>query len=147
MIKITAVTETDPEILAGVNHLLPQLHAMAKPLSRDAFTRIVTSACSTLFVATLDGVVIGTMTLILYRIPTRCHAWIEDLVVSESARGHGTGSALVRHAIAQAKNQGAHQIGLTSAPERMAANRLYQKMGFKPRFTNVYQMRIAEESQ
>lgn len=144
--KITAVTEADPKIMTAVNNLLPQLSATSTPLTLDVFEQIVASTCSTLFIATQNGVVAGALTLVLYRIPTRSNAWIEDLVVAESTRGQGVGSALVCHAIDQAKKHGAHQIGLTSAPERIAANRLYQKLGFKTRHTNVYQLSLAEES-
>jgi ribosomal protein S18 acetylase RimI-like enzyme len=41
-------------------------------------------------------------------------------------------------AIAEAKRRGAKTVDLTSRPSREAANRLYQRIGFVARDTNVY---------
>ena len=65
-------------------------------------------------------------------------AWIEDVVVDEAARGRGVGEALNRKALELAKESGARTVDLTSRPSREAANRLYKRLGFKPRETNVY---------
>jgi len=71
-------------------------------------------------------------------IPTATRAWIEDVVVAESARGHGVGEALNTAAIAEARRRGAVTVELTSRPSRESANRLYQRLGFVARDTNVY---------
>ena len=91
-----------------------------------------------LLVARTDESIMGTLTLALFRIPTGVRAWIEDVVVDEAARGSGIGEALNRKALDLAKESGARTVDLTSRPSRQAANRLYQRMGFKPRGTNVY---------
>jgi ribosomal protein S18 acetylase RimI-like enzyme len=65
-------------------------------------------------------------------------AWIEDVVVDESARGRGVGEALNREALDRARGLGAKTVDLTSRPSREAANRLYQRLGFEPRETNIY---------
>ena len=80
----------------------------------------------------------GILTLICFRVPTGLHAHIEDLVVDESARGQGIASELTREALSIAKEFGANGVMLTSNPQRVAANKLYQKMGFKHWKTNVY---------
>ena len=64
------------------------------------------------------------------------------MVVDEAARGRGVGEALNRHAIDRAGQLGAVTVDLTSRPKRVAANRLYQKIGFLPRDTNVYRLEI-----
>jgi len=74
----------------------------------------------------------------MYRIATGLKAWIEDVVVDEAARGHGVGEALNLAALDEARRRGAKAVSLTSRPSREAANRLYQRMGFIPRDTNVY---------
>ena len=79
-----------------------------------------------------------TLTLVLFRIPTAVRAWIEDVVVDESARGRGVASALVNRALEQAAVAGARTVDLTSRPSRQDANRLYQELGFELRETNVY---------
>jgi len=78
------------------------------------------------------------MTLVLFPIPTGMRAWIEDVVVDESARGRGVGEALNRRALEIAVNAGAKTVDLTSRPSREAANRLYQRLGFVIRETNIY---------
>jgi len=91
-----------------------------------------------LLVARLDGRIVGSLTLALFRIPTGMRAWIEDVVVDEAARGHGVGDALNRAALEIAAERGARTVDLTSRPSREAANRLYRRLGFQPRETNVY---------
>ena len=93
---------------------------------------------STLFVARVDGVIVGCLTLVFYRIPTGLKAWIEDVVVDEAARGHGVGEALNLAALDEARRQGVKYVTLTSRPGRSAANRLYQRIGFAARDTTVY---------
>ncbi len=74
----------------------------------------------------------------MFRIPTGMRAWIEDVVVDEAARGQGVGEALNREALRLAKERGAITVDLTSRPSREAANRMYQRLGFTQRETNVY---------
>ena len=84
------------------------------------------------------GRIVGTLTLVVFRIPTGLRAWIEDVVVDESARGQGTGEALTREALRIAADLGARTVDLTSRPTREAANRLYRRLGFELRDTNVW---------
>jgi ribosomal protein S18 acetylase RimI-like enzyme len=78
------------------------------------------------------------LTLITFEIPTAVRAWIEDVVVDETARGQGVAAALVQAALEGAEAVGARTVDLTSRPDREAANRLYLRMGFETRATNVY---------
>jgi ribosomal protein S18 acetylase RimI-like enzyme len=82
--------------------------------------------------------IVGSLTLVLFRLPTGLRAWIEDVIVDESARGKGVGALLNRFAIELAQREGARTVDLTSRPDREAANRLYRRLGFKKRATNVY---------
>jgi ribosomal protein S18 acetylase RimI-like enzyme len=88
--------------------------------------------------AKVDGVIVGSLTLVIFHIPTGVRAWIEDVVVDADARGKGIGEELNKFALAEAKRQGATTVDLTSRPSREAANRLYQRLGFNARETNVY---------
>jgi ribosomal protein S18 acetylase RimI-like enzyme len=99
---------------------------------------MVDSDTATLFVAFDGGVAVGTLTLVVFSIPTGLRAWIEDVVVDEDARGLGVGEALTMAAVNEARERGVRSIDLTSRPSREAANALYQKLGFKRRDTNVY---------
>jgi len=98
----------------------------------------VRSDSTRLLVARVDGTIGGSLTLVLFRIPTGVRAIIEDVVVDGDLRGRGIGEALSREALEIAKDSGARTVDLTSRPSREAANRLYQRIGFKLRETNVY---------
>jgi len=90
-----------------------------------------------------SGAIVGSLTLALFRVPTGVRAWIEDVVVDESARGAGAGEALVIAALARAEAEGAKSVDLTSRPSREGANRLYVRLGFETRETNVYRYNSA----
>ena len=61
-------------------------------------------------------------------------------MVDQSCRGRGYAKSLLGHLITEARRMGATSVNLTSKPERLAANHLYQSLGFKPRQTNVYRL-------
>ena len=118
--------------------LVPQLSKSSPPPSRDELAAMIGSDASDVLVARVDGTIVGTLTLVTFRIPTGVRAWIEDVVVDDAARGHGVGEQLNRFALDIARQTGAKTVDLTSRPSREAANRLYQRIGFVPRDTNVY---------
>ena len=130
--------EATPELLAALHHLIPQLSSSAAPITMAELSEIVASSATVLLVARNEGRVVGSLTLATFRIPTGVRAWIEDVVVDDAARGLGAGAALNRAAIAVAEERGARTVELTSRPSRVAANRLYLKLGFKTRETNIY---------
>jgi len=103
---------------------------------------MIAAESTTIFVATKEQRIVGLLTLVVFRIPTGVRAWIEDVVVDESARGHGVGEALNRAALDDARRNGAKTVDLTSRPSRAAANRLYQRLGFVARETNVYRYEL-----
>ena len=138
MIDVQAATAVDDELLAAVATLVPQLSSSSPPPGAEALERIVASPDATLFVARDGDRIVGMLTLITFEIPTAVRAWIEDVVVDESARGQGVAAALVQAALDRSSEAGARTVDLTSRPDREAANRLYLRMGFEPRVTNVY---------
>jgi ribosomal protein S18 acetylase RimI-like enzyme len=136
-VQIDVATEATEELRAALVKLLPQLSSSPPP-GLEELEALVADPGSVVFVARLDGRIVGSLTLVLYRIPTGLKAWIEDVVVDESARGHGVGEALNRRALDEARARGVKGVSLTSRPSREAANRLYQRIGFTTRETNVY---------
>jgi ribosomal protein S18 acetylase RimI-like enzyme len=138
-VRVEEATEVTPDLVEAFTRLTPQL-SKSNPAPTEADLReIVKSPATVLFMARDDdGRYIGTLTLALFLIPTARRAWIEDVIVDESARGKGVGEALNRAALDRAKQEGAKTVDLTSRPSREAANRLYQRIGFKARDTNVY---------
>jgi ribosomal protein S18 acetylase RimI-like enzyme len=137
-VSVEKAMKATPELLAGLNNLLPQLSSNAVALSMLDVETMVSSDAATLFVATDNDVVVGTLTLIIFPIPTGVRAWIEDVVVDENARGLGIGEALTTAAVREARGRGVRSIDLTSRPSREVANALYRKLGFERRETNVY---------
>ena len=137
-VQIEIVSEVTPELVAAFNRLIPQLSSSNPPPTAEELAEIVGSVASRVFVARADGVIVGTLTLVVFRIPTAVRAWIEDVVVDSSARGAGVGERLNRAAIDEATQLGARTVDLTSRPNREAANRLYRRLGFVERATNVY---------
>ena len=142
MVAIREATEVDDDLIRAMARLIPQLSRSNPPPDATALRAIVSSEASVLLVAEDDGVIVGSLTLALFRIPTGLRAWIEDVVVDESARGRGVGEALNLAALARARAGGATTVDLTSRPSREAANRLYQRLGFEERGTNVYRFRL-----
>ena len=133
---IEIVEEPTEEVVEAFARLLPQLSSAPPPDAAELAT--IMSGGSTIFVARVDGAIVGSLTLVLYRIATGLKAWIEDVVVDENSRGHGVGEALNMAALEEARRHGAKAVSLTSRPSRDAANRLYQRIGFSARDTNVY---------
>ncbi len=138
-LTIEEATRVDDELVESLAALVPQLSRSAPAPGAAELAAIVASPATTLLVAR-DGTgrVVGALTLAVFRIPTGVRAWIEDVVVDEAARRGGIGAALVKEALARAEAAGARTVDLTSRPDREAANRLYVRLGFTKRSTNVY---------
>jgi ribosomal protein S18 acetylase RimI-like enzyme len=137
-VSVTVCKAVTPEIVDAIARLIPQLSRSAPAPSEEELAEIATSPASHLLIASVDDAIVGSLTLIVFRIPTGVRAWIEDVVVDETARGRGVGEALNREAVRIARELGAITVDLTSRPSREAANRLYQRLGFIERDTNVY---------
>ncbi len=141
-LDIRPAERVDDELVVAFAELIPQLSSSSPPPDAAQLGAIIDSPDSVLYVARVDGQIVGSLTLAFYRIPTGLKAWIEDVVVGSAARGHGVGEALNRAAITEAARRGAKNVGLTSRPSREAANRLYTRLGFEPYDTNLYRYTI-----
>jgi ribosomal protein S18 acetylase RimI-like enzyme len=137
-IQVTPVMSASADVLAACHRLIPQLSSSSAPISAQELEEIIESDTTVLFAARSGQEIVGLLTLAIFQIPTGVRAWIEDVVVDNQARGKGVGDALNRAALAEAERRGAKTVDLTSRPSREAANRLYQRLGFKQRDTNVY---------
>ena len=132
--------EVTDEVVEAFARLIPQLSSSNPPPTRAELQEIVGSEAATVLLARHgdDGRIIGTTTLVTFRIPTGLRAWIEDVVVDEAAGRQGAGKALTLAAVERAKALGAATVDLTSRPSREAANAMYLKLGFALRTTNCY---------
>jgi len=141
--QIDIVTRADDALLEAFQRLIPQLTNDNPPPTLDELTALVAEDSSTLLVARSPSQqIIGALSLTIYRVPTGIRAIIEDVIVDGPARGQGVGQALLQRALQIAKQKGAAGISLTSNPLRVAANRLYVKLGFVKRETNAYHMKL-----
>jgi ribosomal protein S18 acetylase RimI-like enzyme len=137
--QVEECVEVTDEVVSAMARIIPQLSSSSPPPGREQLECIVASpACHLLLARDDDGAVLGSMTLVVFPIPTGVRAWIEDVVVDGDARGRGVGEQLNREALELAGRLGARTVDLTSRPSREAANRLYRRLGFVQRDTNVY---------
>jgi ribosomal protein S18 acetylase RimI-like enzyme len=142
-IAVMAATEVTPELVEAFARLVPQLSSSAPPPDAAALQTIIDHDASTLLIARDRDTILGSLTLVVFPIPTGVRAWIEDVVVDSAARGRGVGELLNREALAIAASLGARTVDLTSRPARDVANRLYARLGFQQRTTNVYRYELA----
>ena len=142
-VTVTELEAVGPDEVAAFARLIPQLSRSSPPPDERELREVVDTPGTVVLVArNEDGTVLGSLTLVTFRIPTGMRAWIEDVVVDEAARGRGVGDALNRAALDAARDRGCRTVDLTSRPSREAANRLYQRLGFEARDTNVYRFEL-----
>ncbi len=138
IVQIVHAERVDDELVEAFQRLIPQLSSSSPPPGPEHLAAIVDSPDTVLFVARVDGRIMGSLTLAFYRIPTGLKAWIDDVVVDDAARGRGVGAELNLAALAEARARGAKDVNLTSRPIRESAHRLYRRIGFHVRDTSVY---------
>jgi ribosomal protein S18 acetylase RimI-like enzyme len=145
-VEVAVATTITDDIVEAFVRLTPQLSSSSPAPTKAELQAICDhDACSLLIARDTDGTILGSMTLVTFPIPTGLRGWIEDVVVDEAARGKGVGEILNRTALSMASEMGVKTVDLTSRPSRVAANKLYQKLGFVARETNVY--RYAEPAE
>ncbi|HTA08114.1 MAG TPA: GNAT family N-acetyltransferase [Streptosporangiaceae bacterium] len=141
-IGIEVLDEVTDEVVEAFGQLLPQVSRSAKPLDASALATIVASPAVTVLVARSEGQIVGSLTLAMFPVPSGLRAWIEDVVVDNSARGQGVGGLLISEALRLAREARARTVDLTTRPTREAAGRLYERAGFQQRETRVYRYAI-----
>ncbi|SDM29972.1 Ribosomal protein S18 acetylase RimI [Streptomyces wuyuanensis] len=137
-VDVAVVREANDEAVEAFARLLPQLSSRADPLDLAAVRSLLSADASTVLMARVEGEVVGMLTLVLFPLPSGLRARIEDVVVDEAARGLGVGGALTEEALRLAEAAGARTVDLTSRPSRVAANRLYERLGFEARESRLY---------
>jgi ribosomal protein S18 acetylase RimI-like enzyme len=140
-VHVSIAATASLELVEAFNRLIPQLSKSAPEMTHTTLEDVITAPGNVVLLARdgdEGGQILGTLTLVFFRIPTALRAWIEDVVVDQAARGRGVGEALTREAVRVAQARGAKTCDLTSRASRKAAHRLYEKCGFHVRDTNVY---------
>jgi GNAT superfamily N-acetyltransferase len=134
------VAEATPEVHAALAHLLPQLNPSLPVPTMDRLRAIIADPAVTLLLAHDGEQIVGTTTVIVYTTPFWIKARLDEVVVDAEARGKGVGAALVKASLELARGKGVEVVELQSGVQREEANRLYPRMGFKLRETNVYRI-------
>ena len=128
-----------------MKHLLSELSDRVNFSQADLMMVLKDSNCH--LYAILDGErIVGCVTLCVFHSPTGTKASVEDVVVSSAYRGQHLGKQLMKYVLEQAKAFAPIELHLTSNPMRVAANKLYQSIGFQKKETNCYQMTISESA-
>ena len=142
MTEIIEIKTYSTEYHEAMQRFLDQLTSNPMTLTEEIFNQLIASSNSHLFFLLKEEQIAGMLTVGIYYSPTGGKAWIEDVVVDESFRGQGLSKLLVTHAIEFVKAKQVPSLMLTSNPKRIAANKLYQAMGFERKETNVYRMKF-----
>jgi ribosomal protein S18 acetylase RimI-like enzyme len=142
-VQVEVLGKVTSEVVEAFGRLLPQLSRSAPPLGHADLETIVSCPANTVLLARSAGTIIGTLTLVMFPLPTGMRAWIEDVVIDQPARGQGAGEVLTREALRIAGEAGARTVDLTSRPSREAAGRLYERVGFEIRESRLYRRTLS----
>lgn len=139
-VRVETAGSADQELVDAFARMLPQLSSTAARLDLAAVERILSCDANTVLVARADDRIVGTLTLVMFPVPSGLRARVEDVVVDHAARGHGVAGLLTHEALRLAREAGARTVDLTSRPDRAAANRVYERLGFRQRESTVYRV-------
>ena len=130
-----------PLYLADLDALMHDLSATSF-CNEELLKNALNDANVHVYVIRDEGHIVATGTLCINHTLEFTIADIESVVVSSKCRGRGYGKELMTAMIEAAKKMNVHHIQLTSNPARVAANWLYQELGFELYETNCYKMVI-----
>ena len=117
---------------------MSQLSSSRLPINETELRSVLNNPASEVVILKHNKSIIGTGSIFFGQTLYGVWAFIEDVVVDKDYRGQGLGEGIMLALIKRAKNRKIEGIRLTSRPERVAANRLYKKLGFKLKRTNYY---------
>ena len=136
-VEVTVADAATPEMVEAFGRLIPQLSSSAAPLTLEALAEIVGAPQNTVFLARDPGAggrIVGTLTLVIFRIPTAVRAWIEDVVVDSGARGRGVGVALTEHALGWSAKAGYSTVHTDWRVANLESSRFWPDRGFRETF-------------
>ena len=143
--RIEAVTHLTAEIHEALGRLLPQLNAKLGVPDADRMRRMLDDPDVVLLIAREGERIVGTTTVVVYTTPFWIKARLDEVVVDQSARRKGVGEALVKAALDVGRERGAQVAELQSGrgPTHEAAHRLYERIGFQVRDTDVFRISLS----
>ena len=139
---VEELSSYSPQDLTELNALMHELSATSF-CNEELLNNALNDANVHVYVIRDEGHIVATGTLCIKHTLEFTIADIESVVVSSKCRGRGYGKELMTAMIEAAKKMNVHHIQLTSNPARVAANRLYQELGFERYETNCYKLGLA----
>ena len=133
-LSIERIVDITPEVLAAAQHLSPQLESSNQvAITQEYFERIVSNQDNVWLMArrASDAKYIGMASLVIMAMPTNIRACLENVVVDESARGLGAGTALCEAAKEIANEQNVNTLRAAASKNNVASQRMLQKAGFE----------------
>lgn len=137
--EINELKEFTPQQFAELKELMSELSERLT-LTETALEAVMRDKNSHLYVLTDKGHIIGCATLGVYHSPTGRKASVEDVVILSSYRGQHLGRRLMEYVLKKAQEMPPIELHLTSKPQRVTANALYQTLGFLRKDTNFYRL-------
>jgi ribosomal protein S18 acetylase RimI-like enzyme len=144
MIEITRLKEANEQAVADIGLLLQQLRENPEEhhTSLEELRTIVEDNNIALLVVKDGERIVGMASLYMMTKFSKRTAEVEDVVVDSGYRGKGLGEKLMQAVIDTARAEHIKTLHLTSRPERVAGNKLYQKLGFELKKTNPYRLKL-----
>lgn len=140
--RLKRLTKADQSTLKQINSLLFQLSTSGRQATLADLKKVIADK-GTRVLTLVDGKkIIGMATLMTALRVSGIHGEMQDVVVDAAYRGQGLGEKLMKAIIVEARKMKVKKLWLDSRPMRVAANKLYQKLGFQPKETNVYWLKL-----
>ena len=143
MVNISVLKRASESVVRDLNSLIAQLRQKSETAGTlTELEKIVASEDIAVITAEDGGRIIGVAFLFFAQKMGKRIAFVEDVVVDEAHRGQGIGENIMAEVVSLARRNKTTYVTFTSRPEREAANKFYQKIGFELRETNVYRMNL-----
>lgn len=141
---IRLFSERPREDLESINDLLAQLSDSPRQLNEQKLKELIRQPNFFLLaVRTANDNIVGMASLVVYETLMGRIGVIEDVVVDQNHSGRDIAECLmIVELIKTARKLNVHCVDLTSHPDRMVANKLYQKLGFQKRDSNFYRLTL-----
>ena len=140
--QIVELKEVTAQQIADLKGLMKEFSERVT-MTEEALLNVLKDDNSHLFALMAEGVVVGCATLCVFHSPMGRKASVEDVVVSSICRGRHWGRTLMERMLEEAQKLAPIEVQLTSKPERVAANALYQSLGFQRKETNCYRLALS----
>jgi ribosomal protein S18 acetylase RimI-like enzyme len=142
-ITVAIVARADDDLAEAAERLVPQLSPSARMPGLWELDQIIKEPGTALIVAREGRVIVGMLTLHTFRSTTGIHAWIQDVVVDQTAQGRGVSELLTQEAIRLSVQRGALTTELASRPSRIGTSKLFERLGFELRHAHLYRYRLS----